>query len=199
MQKNQIGLTVFLVLCWSVELHAESLRCGDRLVNVGDTKYEVLHRCGQPDYREHLPPYGVEKRYSPYEKHHFYVDEEEWFYNFGSNRFVKILTFRNGYLRDIRQGGYGFARSVRENCRVTGGRISKGDSKAEVLMKCGEPDYEDVVREARKLEIDRLGEKHHIYVDLEVWIYNFGPNYFLSLLKFYNGRLIAIEAGDYGH
>ena len=32
---------------------------------------------------------------------------EDWTYNFGPNRFMRIFTFRNGKVTDTRTGGYG--------------------------------------------------------------------------------------------
>ncbi|MEM7427375.1 MAG: DUF2845 domain-containing protein [Pseudomonadota bacterium] len=63
-----ISSSIFIllsILFYSVPTLADSLRCGDRLIKVGDTKYKVLQRCGQPNYRERLPPYGIERQYSP--------------------------------------------------------------------------------------------------------------------------------------
>ena len=85
-----------LILCLGVLLADcaradEYFRCGNALVEKGDTTYEVLRACGGPDYREYLP----------------HTAEEAWFYDCGANRFIKILTFRNSRLRRIDTGGYG--------------------------------------------------------------------------------------------
>ncbi len=37
-----------------------------------------------------------------------FVTIEEWTYNLGPNRFLRILTFRNGVLANIKTGGYGY-------------------------------------------------------------------------------------------
>ena len=36
------------------------------------------------------------------------VDVEEWVYNLGPTRFMRILRFENGILKSIRNGGYGY-------------------------------------------------------------------------------------------
>ena len=36
------------------------------------------------------------------------LDVEEWVYNFGPGRFIRILRFENGILRAINRGGYGW-------------------------------------------------------------------------------------------
>jgi len=47
-----------------------------------------------------------------------YVTIEEWTYNFGPSRFVRIFTFRNGSVTDIRTGGYGYEMQREEKKRT---------------------------------------------------------------------------------
>ncbi len=80
--------------------------CGDRIISTGDTKGEVLAKCGEPFYRtshddeirEHLDDTRSQK---------VVVTVEEWTYNFGPQRFLRVITFRNGRVVDVRTGGYG--------------------------------------------------------------------------------------------
>ena len=98
-------------------------RCGTRLVSEGVTKAEVLHRCGEPDYRESWKEDRVTRDfYTPVfrqrdweyarDRDPFLVTEhvmiESWTYNSGSTRFVRYLRFENGILRDISVGTYGY-------------------------------------------------------------------------------------------
>ncbi|MFQ5993922.1 MAG: DUF2845 domain-containing protein [Acidiferrobacterales bacterium] len=53
---------------------AATMRCGSRLVEVGDTEYEVLKKCGPPAYKQH----------------------NQWIYDRGAGRFLKIVVFGNG-------------------------------------------------------------------------------------------------------
>ncbi|RME32534.1 MAG: DUF2845 domain-containing protein [Gammaproteobacteria bacterium] len=64
---------------------ASSLRCGNLLVLVGDSKYRVLDRCGEPDHRERIS--GDLER-----------PVEEWVYHRGPQRFTRILTFEGSTL-----------------------------------------------------------------------------------------------------
>ena len=60
-----------------------------------------------------------------------------------------------------------------------------------VLAACGEPSYRDVWR--------YYDDSYARYVgDTEVWTYNFGPNQLLRILRFREGRLVAIETDGYG-
>jgi hypothetical protein len=80
--------------------------CDDRVISVGDSKTDILIKCGEPFYRdahqeeqkEQLPDSSTRT---------IIVTVEEWTYNFGPQRFTRIITFRNGQVVNIRTGGYG--------------------------------------------------------------------------------------------
>jgi len=99
-------LALILVMLLSAA-PAAALRCGSDLVQVGDHRFEVLAKCGEPalvdswERKVYLAPYDnrIDSRL---------VRIEEWTYNFGSSRFVKILRFENGRLVSIDEAGYGF-------------------------------------------------------------------------------------------
>ena len=87
---------VALALVWSMSgatARADSLRCGQRIINVGERMGEVLLKCGPPTFRDR-----------------FYSDAryvEEWTYNLGPHDFIRVLTFVDGVLRAIYTGDYG--------------------------------------------------------------------------------------------
>ena len=71
-----------------------AMRCDSHVISRGLTFLEVAERCGPPDLtlrRAEILVHGV------------YVPVEEWYYEFGSNRFRRLLTFENGRLRRIEQ------------------------------------------------------------------------------------------------
>jgi hypothetical protein len=77
---------------------AEALRCGNKLVLDGMTRYEVRQRCGEPDdmsryYRT------VYRQSARDESVAIDIEIEEWFYDFGSNRLNRRLIFVNGRLQ----------------------------------------------------------------------------------------------------
>lgn len=92
---------------WASEPTSGSMRCGTHLVYVGDPKYEVLNRCGEPDsaslvgerLRRLSVPYGP-LRYST----ESLVPVEEWVYERGYGQFIRILTFEGDTLERIRLG-----------------------------------------------------------------------------------------------
>ena len=196
---NLVFAIVLLALfCPSGISEAFALRCGHDVVTTGDTKLEVLKKCGEPMLEErHYEEFrkGVDTQI---EKRAGSV-VDEWTYNFGPHDFLYYLRFVNGLLVDIETGDYGFDPGIdtgRDYCRH-GQLLLEGDTTSEVLKKCGEPDLlerwhdEFVVREGPTLE-------RKVTVPVEQWTYNFGPRHFIHILRFRNGRLVDIDRGGYG-
>lgn len=118
------GFLFILLLAVSTTLHA--FRCGRSLVDIGDNKYEVEEICGEPDFIDsHYERRGQVNRADitryNFNNHRYFPDSsvnigqnnygeieiliEEWFYDFGSERFRKVLRFENGRLVNIRNAG----------------------------------------------------------------------------------------------
>jgi hypothetical protein len=94
--------------------------------------------------------------------------------------------------------------------------VSEGDYKADVIDKCGEPDYVDSHYEHRgysnNAEISNYGLNkrgfpsnrfnygQQNYRDIEVlveeWTYNFGRSRLRKVLRFENGRITDIISGS---
>jgi len=121
------------------DIYAATLDCAGGIVSDGDRRADLLMKCGEPDSKEsHDEVIG--DRPGPGVRRKFLITVEEWTYNFGPSRFVRIVTLKNGTISDIRAGNYGSGRSSKPDQRECGERIvSIGDSKSDVLAKCGEP------------------------------------------------------------
>ena len=76
-----------------------------------------------------------------------------------------------------------------------------GDRNHDVLRKCGEPDEREERPEKRYFRVFREGGFFEVLqeVTVEQWTYNLGPNMFIRILRFENGRLVEIETGEYGY
>ena len=85
---------------WAVD----SLRCGSRLVYLGDSKVRVLDVCGEPLARETLGSRTV--HYGGRRGGFIETTElvEKWTYDAGSTHFRRELTFSGGSLVDIEFG-----------------------------------------------------------------------------------------------
>jgi hypothetical protein len=71
------------------------MRCGNRIVQTGDTKLTVLAICGEPEMRE-VVGYREGPDYS--------LAIEEWTYLLGRHRLIRILTFEGNHLVSIETG-----------------------------------------------------------------------------------------------
>ena len=69
-------------------VEADSLRCRTHLIRLGDTKLDVLEKCGEPRLKELIS--GANER-----------RVEQWYYRPGRYQFTRILTFRGTRVVDI--------------------------------------------------------------------------------------------------
>jgi len=80
--------------------------------------------------------------------------------------------------------------------------VSLGDTKLETLLKCGEPVWRETVADGYGpgFYLHRDGRTFRTYSGFfEEWTYNFGPQQFMRILRFQNGRLADIQLGEYGY
>lgn len=101
----------FLVLLLSAP--AMAFRCGTQLIREGDHYIEVLKKCGEPALQERWIEEGVVSRQiHPSFRFREYTTDgvvvQLWTYNFGSQKFMRQLKFRNGFLEEIEKIDYGF-------------------------------------------------------------------------------------------
>lgn len=100
---------------------AYALRCSGRIVSIGDTKSQVINKCGDPDHIESWEEERIKKdRYYSYDNDRSYEDYrepflvkeyvriEEWTYNRGPTTFIRYLLFENGRLKKINLGDKGY-------------------------------------------------------------------------------------------
>lgn len=110
--KKTMMLLIFLVSVATLPAHA--LRCGNALVAEGDHKTEVLRKCGDPinvdirfERRNVVDPHHGSHR-PDYDRVYPTAEVEEWTYNFGPQRFMQLLRFENGILKEIRDLDRGY-------------------------------------------------------------------------------------------
>ena len=89
-----LATTLLLALTGVSSLaQADTLRCGSQLVSLGDRRFEVLQKCGEPAFRD-LVGYSL----GPSERREYQI--EEWVYG-PDNGMLSILTFEGTRLRAI--------------------------------------------------------------------------------------------------
>ncbi|WP_299696199.1 DUF2845 domain-containing protein [Hydrocarboniphaga sp.] len=186
------------LLALSVPAHAgDTMRCGSRLVAVEARAAELLSTCGAPAYRDvwseqTLAPGAV-------------AEQEEWTYNFGPQQLLRVVRLRNARVVDIDSDGYGFAEPDERERRCSPEHLIEGMSKYRLLMACGAPltrtvaqtfflPYRPTYRNGYPVQADRPV----LQVFREEWVYDFGPNLFMRVLRLENGRVTQIENGERG-
>jgi Protein of unknown function (DUF2845) len=191
-----------------------SIRCGSRLVSVGDAKLDLLGRCGPPTYsdareveRNRLRVDGARHASDVAATSEVILTVEEWTYDFGPSALVQFVTLEGGRIVWIESGGYGHLREAarpteplpRAPCEPA--VIDVGDRKLELLLECGEPVTADRRRERRAVTTrfahEATGES--VTVEVEVWAYNFGPNRLTELVTIVDGWVVKVERGSYGY
>lgn len=195
------AMTLSMVMCGSLlvspALQAnDTLRCGGRLVSLGDDRAQVRAVCGEPAL---VDPWDAGQTQFPGVPQVI----EEWTYNFGSRQLVQVLRFSNDRLRVITTDGYGFSRLPDGNCAPE--VITPGMSKFRLLIQCGEPQSTEafhILAPPRQADGNydypgfRMGQVVQVY--RERWVYNFGPRLLQRHLTLENGRVVEVREGDRG-
>jgi hypothetical protein len=110
-----------LLLAVTLDVMASDFSCESKIITIGDYKYDVLRKCGEPSHVEVWEEVRIKRDFSSgpglletgiglYRSPLFLtrsVTVEEWIYNLGSNRFIRYLRFENGRLTRITEGDYG--------------------------------------------------------------------------------------------
>jgi hypothetical protein len=108
-----------LALGFAGDAAADGMRCGSRLVDTGDSTYDVKSRCGPPQdasrrvetrterRRVSVPCGRAPARCDQVQEVSADVVIDEWTYDFGPQRFIHYLTFVDGRLYRVTTGSYG--------------------------------------------------------------------------------------------
>jgi len=124
-RSSHIGLALWAVLL--LPTNALAMRCGNQLIDKGDTQAKVLRYCGEPVqaqqrlgirsgvYRNSGTRFGGSPKtdlsfsrgyYLPYGRREVVV--EEWVFNFGPNKFMRRVTFEDGIVEKVEELDYGY-------------------------------------------------------------------------------------------
>ena len=185
-------LIALLVLSFAARA---SVSCGDHLAKEGATRYDIINLCGEPDWRDgwnYAEGRGVLGSVELYNS----VFVEQWYYNRGPNRFVRLFTFHNLRLVRIDHLGYGWAPHRRRQCKPD--MFLAGLSKYEVWFHCGDPAWAESWGGGQLIR-PSLGVEYYSQVQFDTWIYDFGTSRFQRILHFQNGFLNFVEVGERGH
>jgi hypothetical protein len=197
MKTLSIVTALLLVVLWPFAHVAAEYRCADTVISVGDTSGELLMKCGEPDWKQSHAEEIIET-IDKDSKRKIIISVDEWTYNLGPDRFMRIFKLRDGKVVDVRSGGYGSAKEQSGRSQCSDQIISVGDSAAEVMAKCGKPAWQDKREEVIREQLDD-NTVRKVSVIVEDWTYNFGPNQFLRIFTFRNGKVTDVRTGGYGN
>jgi hypothetical protein len=116
-----VSISVFIasfILTAGLIYAACNMRCpsdgGSVIVCDGDTKFETIQKCGEPDYVEDIGfifsgEFGSITNSTDTEGAYreFARSVEKWYYNCGEGRFMKVITFQGNQVVMIENGDYG--------------------------------------------------------------------------------------------
>jgi hypothetical protein len=90
-----------------------------------------------------------------------------------------------------------------DSFRCSGGIVSIGDLKVDLLGKCGEPTMRETVR-SEEVSISREGpapsrKSVRETATVERWTYDFGRNQFIEVVTLEGGRIRSINRGSRGY
>lgn len=94
-------LALLIAVCAMPALADDNLRCGNLLVQVGDSTSRVLERCGAPQTRSTSiePVFATNRRGETDQVGS--IEVQRWSYDRGSNQFAARLRFEDGELKRI--------------------------------------------------------------------------------------------------
>jgi hypothetical protein len=164
---KRIALFIIFFIFLSSGNAFAAFKCGRELINIGDDKMEVLLKCGEPSFSELTSlesgrRYGEDLRFGTNSRRTTYF-VQKWYYNCGPHEFIRILTFRNGRVRDIEAGYYGSGES---DCRGAKNRTENPGSLPPAY-ETNDPAY---LSNPRQGSISVFGYPHlaTVYLDQQV-------------------------------
>jgi hypothetical protein len=104
-------LACVVILLLPCLTHADSMRCGSRIVKDGDTIEKVLEVCGEPAKQERTwiqraPQYEFGSQYYSFRGTED-VPVDLWTYDFGRNKLMRRVRFVDGLVVSIVELGKG--------------------------------------------------------------------------------------------
>ncbi len=149
----------------------------------------MRERCGAPYWTEQNYALSVRGANGPYE-----VQDETvydvWYYNFGPQRLLVRLLFRDGRLVREESLGYGVS-EIGGDCNLDG--LLQGTPAGEIFARCGQPTSRNQ-RQRTEIRRDGYGNERLTSVRLEEWIYDIGANRLMRVLTLENGRLVEVSS-----
>lgn len=168
--------------------NAAALRCGNRLLNAGDSDVRARAVCGTPYWTDAFVDTEITGAGHALELQRD-VPIDIWYYNFGPRRLLVQLVFRAGVLVRENTLGYG-VETISDDCNPQ--MPYTGMSVGELVAHCGEP-------ATRRVSSGHVGRRPAAGVEQwralreEEWIYDFGAGHLPRRLRLRDGRVDTID------
>jgi Protein of unknown function (DUF2845) len=109
---NRLLVLLFLMMAASVG-HADAFQCGTALVSTGDTRDQVMAKCGNPSDVERSTAFVQSTAWVngvPVSAGNTLIEVpvELWLYNFGPTQLMRRVRFESGRVVMIEILGYGY-------------------------------------------------------------------------------------------
>ncbi len=189
-----------------------SLRCDGGLVSIGDSKLDLLGKCGEPTLRdsrrEKRGAAAGDGKERHFDRHEVAYLVERWTYDLGRNRFTYAVTLELGKVTAIERGGRGYADpGARPPAKLRRARcepyaLREGDTALDVLARCGEPTLREEQEDTRSWGRELAEGERAVAtqtVSVEVWTYDFGPGTLVRHLRIQDGKVVRVETGGRGY
>ena len=182
-----LAILPLLVCAWP----AHALRCDGKIIDRDDHSIRVREHCGEPFWIDRYSEWLIQGEEGPLQRR-IEIQIEVWFYNFGSDRLMHQLAFRDDRLQDLETLGYGFDRPAK-GCRID--MLPNGLSSGEVVARCGMPQSRRE-RYSDQVERDERGNARVRALRREDWIYGEGTARDTRVVVMLDGRLAETQKLD---
>jgi len=187
----------------------DGLSCSGGVVSVGDSRLDLLGKCGPATFVESRPAQVTEWVGDRVQgaARTVVITVETWTYDHGSSRLIQYVKIESGKVVNVRTGGYGRASGTRNRWSAVPraacepAALRTGDSTYDLLSLCGEPVFRDV-----REEMIAVSEGDGVWsagastvVVKETWTYDFGPRSLVRFVHVRDGRVTGVRTGGYGY
>jgi hypothetical protein len=190
-------------------LAEDGMSCDRGVVSVGDSRLDLLGKCGPPTLREARPAQVTEwvgDRVQGFART-VTITVETWTYDLGPGSLVRQARLEAGRLTGVRTGGYGRSREARwpgnavPRAACEPSAIRAGDTTYDLLSRCGDPVFRDVREEILSVAEGngQVASGASTVIVRETWTYDFGPRALVRYVEVREGGVSGVRTGGYGY
>ena len=110
-RSRKVAIVCLILIGSTAATNAYAMRCGTHLISRGDHVSKLLRYCGEPDFEQSRSAQrSYHNRFGQvlFTGFHEQVQIDEWTYNLGPNKLMRVVTMENGVVREVRHLGYGY-------------------------------------------------------------------------------------------